>query len=119
MSKIDKASIYVNAQELLKVLYNAQFSAPKRDRIALFNRMFDHCEKVVAYFALSYLTDAKVENIQIMMAEFEALKVECRMAISLGIVKREGDITAIRDLIAKMQEATDKWHSFVISSRHD
>lgn len=119
MSKIDKASIYVNAQNLFKVLYYAQFDAPKRDRIALFNRMLDHCEAVISSFSLSYLTERKIENIEVMMAHFEALKVEIRFAMDSTIIRREGTQTELRDLMSRMQDGMDKWRSFIISARQD
>ena len=49
----DKAGLYVDTQDLFRLLYETQFEIPKRDRIALTNRMLDRC-CVVARDGYSY-----------------------------------------------------------------
>ena len=38
----DKSGIYVDAQNLFRLLYTAQFEMDKRDRPVIVTRMFDH-----------------------------------------------------------------------------
>lgn len=60
----DKAGLYVDTQDLFRLLYETQFEIPKRDRIALTNRMLDHCEKIIGYFALTATATRTGSNIR-------------------------------------------------------
>lgn len=120
MAKKDKASIYIDLQALFKIIYQAQFQVPKRDRIALINRMLDHCERCIGYFTMAYEYDDKSHCIEMLVAEYEALKIECRLAIDdLPIIKSEATKKDIREKIASIETGIEKWRSYLYSLRHE
>lgn len=117
MATRDKASIYVDLQNLFRALYDAQWEMAKCNRIVIGVRMLDHCEKALSYFSLAYeLEDRKIENIDKMLGEFEMLKVECRFAID-RFYRRDATKNELREYIVKIQEGIDKWRSYVYSAR--
>lgn len=114
----DKASIYVDLTVLFEFLYDAQWEVPKCHRIALINRIFDHCEKAISYFGVAFDIESKRdEYVARMCEEFEALKICCRLAIKNGFYKKESTRNTIRESIAKIQEGIDKWQSYLYSNR--
>ena len=119
MAKKDESSIYIDLQELFKVLYRGQFGCDKRDRIALFNRMMDHNEKCITYFSLAFDSSDKIHQVEMLVGEFDILKVECRMAIDIEIIKQESLKNQIREYIVKIQDGIDKWRSYLYSARHE
>ena len=105
--KIDKSGIYIDAQNLFRLLYTAQFEMDKRDRPVIVTRMFDHTEAVISHFALAYREDDledKRRHVDKMQAHFEALKVEIRMAIDFGMFKKPATINGARELIVRISE---------------
>lgn len=69
MTKRDKASIYVDAQQLLYTLYDAQFEMDKRDRPVLAVRLLDHTEQIIANFSLAFKSDDKLPYVDTMLAD--------------------------------------------------
>ena len=119
MAKRDKAGIYIDAQLLLQLLYDAQFEMDKRDRAVLSVRMLSHAESIISNFALAYNTDDKIEHINKMLAHFEVIKVEIRFAIDRGMFKKPSTIAKARELIVKMEEGIAKWRAYIVSTRQD
>lgn len=115
--KIDKSGIYIDAQNLFRLLYTAQFEMDKRDRPVIVTRMFDHTEAVISHFALAYREDDledKRRHVDKMQAHFEALKVEIRMAIDFGMFKKPATINGARELIVRISEGMDKWRNSMV-----
>ena len=119
MAKRDKASIYVDAQQLLYTLYDAQFEMDKRDRPVLAVRLLDHTEQIIANFSLAFKSDDKLPYVDTMLAEFEIVKVELRFAIEKNIIKSPSTINRITELVVRMEEGIAKWRSYVVSARQD
>lgn len=117
----DKASLYVDTQELFRILYDAQFEIPKRDRPVLATRVLDHSEKICAYFALSYHTEEKLKYTDLFIAEFEALKICLRMMMrpDFPIIRKESICNQIRDYLAKIDESVVKWRKYVSDNRQE
>ena len=109
MTKRDKASIYVDAQQLLYTLYDAQFEMDKRDRPVLAVRLLDHTEQIIANFSLAFKSDDKLPYVDTMLAEFEIVKVELRFAIEKNIIKSPSTINRITELVVRMEEGIAKW----------
>ena len=99
MAKRDKASIYVDAQQLLYTLYDAQFEMDKRDRPVLAVRLLDHTEQIIANFSLAFKSDDKLPYVDTMLAEFEIVKVELRFAIEKNIIKSPSNIRRLWESI--------------------
>ena len=115
----DKAGLYVDTQDLFRLLYETQFEIPKRDRLALTNRMLDHCEKIIGYFALTYYVEEDtLRHIDGFIAEFEALKVECRFAIE-RIYNSEQTRMKIRELLARIDEGVQRWRKYISGTRQE
>ena len=115
----DKAALYVDTQEMFRVIYETQFELPKRDRIVLTTRMLDHCEKIIGNFALAYHTDEdKLKYIDRFIAEFEALKVECRFAIDT-LYRSEATQMRIRELLARIDEGVQRWRKYISGTRQE
>lgn len=113
----DKSGIYVDAQNLFRLLYTAQFEMDKRDRPVIVTRMFDHTEGIISYFALAYREDRiedKRRHVDTMQAHFEALKVEIRMVIDFGMFKKPGTINGVRELIVRISEGIAKWRNSMV-----
>jgi len=120
MANKDKASLFVDTFNLYKVVYTAQFHIPKRDRIALGNRILDHTEKVLSSFAMAYnIEDNKLQNIDKFIIEFEALKMCIRLGFELDIYNVESDINAMREYLARIDESVEKWRAYVVSNRQE
>ena len=80
MAKKGKEDIFVETTNLLSDLYDFQWEMPKRDRIMLGNSIFQHAERVLGFFMLSYKLDTseindKIQAINNMMTEFSILVV--------------------------------------------
>ena len=115
----DKAALYVDTQEMFRVIYETQFELPKRDRIVLTTRMLDHCEKIIGNFALAYHTDGdKLKYIDRFIAEFEALKVECRFAIDT-MYRSDQTQMRIRELLARIDEGVQRWCKYISGTRQE
>ena len=117
--KIDKAGIYVDAQDLLRTIYKAQFEMPKRDRPILVTRMLDHTEAIISNFALAYREDRPTEKrryVDALAAHFEALKVEIRMVVEGGMLKEPSLVNAIKELTVKSYEGIEKWRNSMVIS---
>ena len=119
MAKRDKSSIYVDAQCLLHTIYQGQFEMDKKDRAVLAVRLLSHTEEIIAYFAMAFRTEQKLENIDRMLAQFEIVKVELRFAIEEHMFKNPVTINRLRELVVKMEEGMEKWRSYVASARQD
>ncbi len=119
--KIDKSGIYVDAQNLLRTIYKAQFEIPKRDRPVLVTRMLDHTEAIISNFALAYREDRLVDKrryVDAMSAHFEALKVEIRMVVDgeAKMLKVPGLVNEIKELTVKLHEGIEKWRNSMVIS---
>ena len=124
MAKRAKEDIYVETLNLLSDLYDFQFEMPKRDRIALANKIFTHTENVLADFVLSYkLSNSeikdKIDAINDMMKEFSIVVVEIRMAIDKKMYQRESTINKLREHIAVIDEGLIKWRAYVGALRQE
>ena len=119
--KINQSGIYVDAQNLFRLLYCAQFEMDKRDRPVMVTRMFDHTESIISCFALAYKEDRLAEKrkyIDDMQAHFEALKVLIRMAIDYEMFKKDTTINGARELIVRLSEGMDKWRNSMVLVEH-
>ena len=124
MTKKRKEDIFVETTNLLSDLYDFQWEMPKRDRIMLGNSIFQHTERVLAAFMLSYKLDSseindKVIAINNMMMEFSVLVVEIRMAIDKRMYVKESTINRLREHIAIIDEGMQKWRSYVSALRQE
>jgi len=80
--------------------------------------MLDHTEKILGYFTLAYTTDKKIENIDLFIAEFSALKAECRFAIE-DMFNSESTKMRIRESVAKIDESVGRWRTYVKDARQE
>ena len=124
MTKKRKEDIFVETTNLLSDLYDFQWEMPKRDRIMLGNSIFQHTERVLGFFMLSYKLDSseindKVIAINNMMMEFSVLVVEIRMAIDKRMYVKESTINRLREHIAIIDEGMQKWRSYVSALRQE
>ena len=97
---------------------------PKRDRIMLGNSIFQHTERVLADFMLSYKLDNteiadKIQAVNDMMREFSVLVVEIRMAIDKKMYVKESSITRLREHVAIIDEGMIKWRSYLSTLRQE
>ena len=122
MAKKSKEDIYVETTNLLYDLYDFQWEMPKRDRIMLGNSIFQHTERVLANFMLSYKNSEvsdKIHAINDMMKEFSLVVVEIRMAIDKKMYVRESTINRLREHIARIDEGIIKWRAYVGGLRRE
>lgn len=124
MAKKGKEDIFVETTNLLRDLYDFQWEMPKRDRIMLGNSIFQHTERVLGFFMLSYKLDTseindKIQAINNMMTEFSILVVEIRMAIAKQMYVKESSINRLREHIAIIDEGMIKWRSYVGALRQE
>lgn len=124
MAKKCKEDIFIETTNLLSDLYDFQWEMPKRDRIILGNSIFQHTEKVLGDFMLSYKLDnseidGKIHAINDMMREFSVLVVEIRMAIDKMMYKSESAINRLREHIAIIDDGMIKWRSYVGALRQE
>jgi len=111
----DKASIYVDAQKMFSLLYDAQFAMAKRDQNKLGARLQDHCEQIIAYYELAHDLDGedKKDAIKRLCIEFAIMKVLIRIAQDKHIIKDISLLNQIRALIVSMDEGIGKWRNYV------
>ncbi|MBO7469688.1 MAG: hypothetical protein J6T81_06115 [Bacteroidales bacterium] len=124
MAKKTKEDIFVETINLLSDLYDFQWEMPKRDRIMLGNSIFQHTEKALADFILSYKLGSseiidKINAINDMMKEFSIVVVEIRMAIDKKMYQRESTVNKLREHIAVIDEGMIKWRAYVGALRQE
>lgn len=118
MAKKGKEDIFIETTNLLSDLYDFQWEMPKRDRIMLGNSIFQHTERVLGYFMLSYKLDNseindKIIAINNMMMEFSVVVTEIRMAIDKKMYIKESTVHRLREHIAIIDEGMKKWRAYV------
>lgn len=124
MAKKCKEDIFFETTNLLSDLYDFQWEMPKRDRIVLGNSIFQHTERVLGSFMLSYKLDNseiddKIRAINEMITEFSIIVVEIRMAIDKKIYKKESSVCKLREHIAIIDDGMIKWRSYVGALRQE
>ena len=124
MAKKGKEDIFVETTNLLSDLYDFQWEMPKRDRIMLGNSIFQHTERVLGFFMLSYkLSNSEIKDkinaVNDMMKEFSIVVVEIRMAIDKKMYQKESTINKLREYIAVIDEGMIKWRAYVGALRQE
>lgn len=124
MAKKCKEDIFVETTNLLSDLYDFQWEMPKRDRIMIGNSIFQHTERVLGCFMLSYKLDNseiddKIRAINEMITEFSIVVAEIRMTIDKKIYKSESTVNKLREHIAIIDDGMIKWRSYVGALRQE
>ena len=97
--KVEKTGIYIDLKELHKLLYRAQFTMTKGDRIIMGDRLLDLNQELMSL--LSRATNesdqkTKIEYIDRMIGTFDALKLNLESASDLTMFK-DSRVTVDRD----------------------
>ena len=122
MSKVDKAGIYVDLNEMRKLLKRAQYVMTKADRIIYGTPVLEKNGEVLADFVLAYdFPDERDKNIRKMCADFEVLKLDLRIIAEDNVLKCPDPQNAqmrpdtfkilIFDLLGRVDEGITKWRN--------
>ena len=110
---IDQLDIYIEVQNLWKLLYNIRAKLHKNDRAALYPLLLTQCAKVSADIARTRrCRDREYEYLQEMIGDFEELKMALRNMIQLGIITIDSDKVALFTSIASIDRNLDKWYGY-------
>ena len=127
--KVEKTGIYVDLKELHKLLYRAQFTMTKGDRIIMGNRLLDLNQELVSLLSrATNETDKikKAEYIDDMLGAFDALRLNLQTAADMTMFKdtrqtvdRDSGlgqritplVLEIFKRIANIDEGINKWRS--------
>ena len=126
--KTDKASIYIDAYELHKLLKKAQFMMTKADRIIYGTPVLQQNEKFLSTFVMAYdFPSKRKEYIEEMCACFEVLKINLRIIAEDNVIKSTNadnvnikpDTIKIQifQLIGRLDEGVTKWRNSVFKGQ--
>ena len=116
--KIDTTDIYIDAKHLHVLLYRAQFTMRKADRIVMGNRLLDLSQNMVAVLSRAIMAEdeERLKRIDELRGEFDALRLNLQAAENLSMFKESrstvdrnsGELTNIGPLVLGMFERVDK-----------
>ena len=115
---IDGTPLYIDIKELHKLLYRAQFTMTKGDRIVMGDRLLDLNQNMIILLSRAVQANGKerVEWIEKLRGEFDALRLCFQTAADLTLFKEarstvdrnSGERTNIGPLVLGIVERIDK-----------
>ena len=128
--KIEKTSIYIDIKELHKLLYRAQFTMTKGDRIIMGNRLLDLNQQLISLHSRATAAEKdpwrRFDYIEEMIGVFDALRLNLQVAADMTMFKeakatvdRENQpkqkifplVVSIFERIAMIETGINKWRS--------
>lgn len=111
------ASIYVDAQELLDVVYTTWEEIPKCQRYGVGNDMKAAVHGIISAFAVAYqCPEVRLEYIHRVMAHYAVLQSCYTICRDKGIVK-PGRLLQMAEWMEKIQGGVAKWHNAASTKR--
>ena len=127
--KTENTDIYIDLKALHALLYRAQFTMTKGDRIIMGNRLLDLSQNTVSFLSRAVNCanySERLEYMERMLGEFDALRLNLQTAADLHMFKeklatvdRESGnsqrvspiVLSIFERVAKIDEGMGKWRS--------
>lgn len=119
MASFEGQTIYIDCQELRKLIGMSLLMMTKQYRVEIGARAFQEVGEVFREFALAYeIEEERWYHFRKMFAEFELLKTDLRLIVNSGILQSPHPMTNMKpselalkmfERVAKIDEAIYKW----------
>lgn len=116
-TKRDKDSILVDVKQLIKLYHPVYQRMPKIERIDGCAREFKTaCYDMVRHFCVAYnCPEAKVQNIQLMAADFGVMMASFDLLRDLGVATNH-DLYLMAERLTRIEDGMARWRNYVKSN---
>lgn len=116
-TKRDKDSILVDVKQLIKLYHPVYQRMPKIERIDGCAREFKAaCYDMVRHFCVAYnCPEAKVQNIQLMAADFGVMMASFDLLRDLGVATNR-DLYLMAERLTRIEDGMARWRNYVKST---
>lgn len=114
-----KLAIYVDAYELVKLVYVAKRQMNKADKADFGAEWWSRTLKLLGHIAMANnCEDKRLEYIDVFISDFEAVKAMLRVGSDLGIIQHKHRIE-IAEFVGRIDDQIGRWRAYTLSRQRD